>query len=47
MIGSVFQASYVPAEGGIVPTIRGRAYLSAEATLLIEDDDPFGWGIVS
>lgn len=47
VIGSVFQASYVPAEGGIVPTIRGRAYLSAEATLLIEDDDPFGWGIVS
>lgn len=47
VIGSVFQASYAPAEGGIVPTIRGRAYLSAEATLLIEDDDPFGWGIVS
>lgn len=47
VIGRVFQASYVPAEGGIVPTIRGRAYLSAEATLLIEDDDPFGWGIVS
>ncbi|SMG01126.1 4-hydroxyproline epimerase [Burkholderia singularis] len=47
VIGSVFSASYAPAEGGVVPTIRGRAHLSAEATLLIEDDDPFGWGIVS
>ncbi|RAA34915.1 hydroxyproline-2-epimerase, partial [Burkholderia multivorans] len=47
VIGSVFHASYVQADGGIVPTIRGSAHLSAEATLLIEDDDPFGWGIVS
>ncbi len=47
VIGSVFQASYAQADGGIVPTIRGSAHLSAEATLLIEEDDPFGWGIVS
>ncbi len=47
VIGSVFQASYTQADGGIVPTIRGSAHLSAEATLLIEEDDPFGWGIVS
>lgn len=45
MIGSVFQASYEQVDGGIVPTIRGSAHLSAEATLLIEEDDPFGWGI--
>ena len=45
VIGSVFQASYEQADGGIVPTIRGSAHLSAEATLLIEEDDPFGWGI--
>lgn len=47
MIGSVFHASYALADGGIVPTIRGSAHLSAEATLLIDEDDPFGWGIVS
>ncbi|MDB5893392.1 MAG: hydroxyproline-2-epimerase [Rhodoferax sp.] len=45
VIGSVFEASYTLEDGQVVPTIRGRAHLSAEATLLIEDDDPFGWGI--
>lgn len=47
VIGSVFHASYELADGGIVPTIRGSAHLSAEATLLIDEDDPFGWGIGS
>ena len=31
----------------IVPTIRGRAYVSAEATLLLDEEDPFAWGIRS
>ncbi|MFY1053157.1 4-hydroxyproline epimerase [Ectopseudomonas khazarica] len=47
VIGSQFEGRYETAEGGrIIPTIRGRANVSAEATLLIEDDDPFAWGIV-
>jgi 4-hydroxyproline epimerase len=29
----------------IVPTLRGRAHISAEATLILQDDDPFAWGI--
>ncbi|MFL9813655.1 4-hydroxyproline epimerase [Stutzerimonas sp. VN223-3] len=45
VIGSEFLASYEPDGDRIVPTIRGCAHLSAEAILLIEDDDPFGWGI--
>jgi len=46
VIGSRFEASYEMADGKvIIPTLRGRAYISAEATLLIEEDDPFGWGI--
>ena len=46
VIGSQFEASFQWAEGGrIIPTIRGRAHLSAEAELLIEADDPFAWGI--
>ena len=49
VIGSRFEASYSLQEGlkpgHVVPTIKGRAYISAEATLLIADDDPFGWGI--
>ena len=45
VIGSRFEASYVIENGQIIPTLRGRAHMSAEATLLIEDDDPFAWGI--
>ncbi len=46
VIGSQFEGSYRwQDDGHIIPTIRGRAHLSAEATLLLEDDDPFAWGI--
>ena len=45
IIGSLFEASYEREGDKIVPTLRGRAHMSAEATLLIEQDDPFGWGI--
>ena len=45
IIGSQFDASYALQGEQVVPTIRGRAFISAEATLLIEADDPFGWGI--
>ncbi len=45
VIGSEFSATYEAAGDRIVPTLRGRAHLSAEATLLIEEDDPFAWGI--
>ncbi|MBC3383208.1 4-hydroxyproline epimerase [Pseudomonas sp. SWRI179] len=45
VIGSEFESSYEQAGERIVPTIRGRAYISAETTLIIEADDPFAWGI--
>ena len=45
IIGSRFEASYAVEEGQVIPTLRGRAHMSAEATLLIEDGDPFAWGI--
>ena len=45
IIGSIFEASYEREDDKIVPTLRGRAHMSAEATLLIEQDDPFAWGI--
>ena len=45
VIGSRFEASYGMEDGKVIPTLRGRAHISAEATLLIEDEDPFGWGI--
>ncbi|MBD8593506.1 4-hydroxyproline epimerase [Pseudomonas sp. CFBP 8758] len=49
VIGSEFEGSYEAMEHGsdgpVVPTIRGRAYISAEATLILQADDPFAWGI--
>ena len=50
VIGSEFEGSYerldaTTAGERIIPTIRGRAHISAEATLILEQDDPFAWGI--
>ncbi len=45
ILGSTFSAHYRRREGRIVPTIRGSAFVSAETTLLISEDDRFGWGI--
>ena len=45
IIGSQFEASYAMEGDQLIPTLRGRAFMSAEATLLIESNDPFGWGI--
>lgn len=45
VIGSEFEGSYEHSGERIVPTIRGRAHISAETTLIIEADDPFAWGI--
>jgi len=48
VIGSVFEADYATAtDGRIRPRITGRAHLSGEGRLLVEDDDPFAWGIVA
>ena len=45
IIGSQFEASYAMEGEQLIPTLRGRAFMSADATLLIEPGDPFGWGI--
>jgi 4-hydroxyproline epimerase len=48
VIGSSFVASYKWADrskGHIIPTIRGRAFVNAEATLQLDPKDPFCWGI--
>lgn len=48
VIGSVFEASYTCSHGGgILPRITGRAHLSSEGRLLVEENDPFAWGIQS
>ncbi len=45
IIGSVFEGSYALADSGIVPTITGRAFITAEATLILDPHDPFQFGI--
>jgi len=48
IVGSRFGASYRwidPAGGRISPSISGTAYITAESTLLIDERDPFRWGI--
>jgi 4-hydroxyproline epimerase len=43
--GSVFEGSYELEDGRVVPTIKGRAWVNADATLLLDPDDPCCWGI--
>lgn len=47
VIGTVFEGSYEAGDGGIIPTITGRAHVVAETVLLFGEDDPFRWGIGS
>ncbi|MBC2655355.1 4-hydroxyproline epimerase [Pseudomonas sp. MSSRFD41] len=47
VIGSQFSAYYETAGEQIIPILRGSAHISAEATLLLDDSDPFAWGIGS
>ncbi len=45
IIGSAFRSSYRKSGERIVPTIRGSAFVNAEATLLLDERDPFCYGI--
>ncbi len=45
IVGSVFHASYKRAGDRVIPTIRGAAWVDAEATLILDPRDPFRSGI--
>lgn len=45
IVGTVFEGSVRLAGGEIRPTIRGEAFVNAEATLILNERDPFCWGI--
>lgn len=45
IVGSLFEGYYTAEANGIRPTIRGSAYITAEATLLLDPRDPFRHGI--
>jgi 4-hydroxyproline epimerase len=45
IVGSLFEGQVKIVDNAIRPTIRGSAYINAEAMLLLDDCDPFRWGI--
>ena len=49
VIGTVFEATYARADarGRVLPRITGSAYVTAEAKLFFDDEDPLRYGIAS
>ena len=47
IVGSLFEGQYVAEGSGVRPSIRGTAYVTAEASLLLDPRDPFRYGIQS
>jgi len=45
IIGSVFEGTVRVVDGVVHPTVKGSAFITAEATLLCDPRDPFGSGI--
>lgn len=45
IVGSVFEARYRIADGRVVPTITGRAHIVGDGIVVVDEDDPFKWGI--
>ena len=45
IIGSQFEGRYEWEGENVRPFITGRAYMTADSTLLIDEQDPFAWGI--
>ena len=45
ILGSVFEGSYRQDGNSAIPRIKGTAYITAEATLILDDRDPFRTGI--
>jgi 4-hydroxyproline epimerase len=45
IVGSLFDGSVRVVDGQVIPRIQGSAYVCAEATLLLDPNDPFRLGI--
>jgi len=45
IIGSVFEGTVSVVDGVIYPSITGSAFITAEAELILDERDPFCWGI--
>lgn len=47
IVGTVFEGSIKKQGDDLIPTIKGSAYITAESTLVLDQRDPFRWGIRS
>ena len=45
IVGGVFEGRVQTADGKIYPTITGTAFVNAELDLILDERDPFCWGI--
>jgi proline racemase len=45
IVGGVFEGRYRETDGGIVPTITGRAFVNADLKLVFDPSDPYRFGI--
>jgi 4-hydroxyproline epimerase len=45
ILGSVFYGSVQVRDGRVHPSIRGSAYVTLQGSLVIDERDPFAWGI--
>ncbi len=45
IVGSYFDGTVEVVNGEIRPTLRGSAFVNADSTLILDDADPFCWGI--
>jgi len=45
IVGSTFEGRVRVDGDRVLPTITGRAWVNADATLILDPDDPFCWGI--
>ena len=46
IIGGLFRGSFSRRGNEIIPTISGTAFVNSESTLLLDDRDPFCWGVL-
>jgi 4-hydroxyproline epimerase len=45
VVGSVFEGRYRKVDGGVIPTITGRAYVNGDVRLVVDPQDPYRFGI--
>ena len=45
IIGTIFDGSVKVADGKVLPIIRSTAHITAESMLIVDERDPFCWGL--